>query len=185
MDADKHGEFGRVLRKLREKRGLGVSQLADKAGIFQSNLSNMELGRIRVGPKVFTRLRRALAQSEADKNELELAFAASQVGESAPDFAQVRTEILVMLTLAFRGAGIGLRDLQSIEVAELPRLHPDSRPTRIWIAYERGTKPKPDHIEKIAAAHRSEESKRSLLLAIVRRNGRAALVQIRDLVLTT
>lgn len=181
----KHGAFGRVLRRMREKRGLSVSELAVKAGIFQSNLSNMEAGRIRVGPKVFVRLSREVAQSESDRLELELAFAASRIGENSEEVERVRADILMSLTQAFRDLGIDLRKLQSIEVLAFQKSLPGSSSTRIWIAYEKGAKPPPDHKEKIVAACLSEKSKRGVLLAIVRRNGKASLVQISEISLAT
>lgn len=180
-----NANFGRVLRKLRQHRGLSLRDLAAKAGIFHSNLANMEAGRIRIGPRVFVRLSRAVAESEADHLELALAFAASRVQETSKDTEQVRTEILLALARVFRDAGIDLRKLQNLEVVEFPRPFVNVAPTRIWLAYERGAKPEPDHKEKIMNAFLREKNSSGHLLAIVRRNGRATLVQVSEIALSS
>lgn len=180
-----NGKFGSVLRKLREKRGLTLRDLATKAGIFHSNLANMEAGRIRVGPRVFVRLSRAVAESESDELEMALAFAASRIQETSKQTEQVRAEILMLLTRVFRDAGIDLRKLQNLEVVEIPRPFEAMAPSRIWFAYETGAKPRPDHKEKILDAILREKNSRGLLLAIVRRSGRAALVQVSEISLSS
>jgi ribosome-binding protein aMBF1 (putative translation factor) len=48
------------IRKLRMDRGLTQAELADKAGLKQANVSAMESGNRTIGPKVATRLARAL-----------------------------------------------------------------------------------------------------------------------------
>lgn len=173
-------EFGSVLRRLREKRGLSLRDLASKCGIFHSNLANMEAGRIRVGPRVFVRLSKAVAESESDQLEMALAFAASRVGETSEETEQVRADIFMMLTRVFRDSGIDLRKLQGLEVMELPRSSQYLSPPRVWIAYEKGATPQADHKEKILDAFLREKTRSGLLLAIVRRNGRAALVQVNE-----
>lgn len=178
-----NAKFGSVLRKLREQRGLSLRELAAKAGIFHSNLANMEAGRIQVGPRVFVRLSRAVAESESDQLEMALAFAASRIPATSKEIEQVRAEILMLLTRVFRDAGINLRKLQNFEVVPIPRPFKAMAPSRIWIAYETGAKPRSDH-KKILDAILPEKNSRGLLLAIVRRDGRVALVQVSELSLT-
>jgi transcriptional regulator with XRE-family HTH domain len=179
-----NAKFGGVLRKLREKRGFSLRDLATKSGIFHSNLANMEAGRVRVGPKVFVRLSRAVVESESDELEMALAFAASRIGKTSSETGQVRADILLMLPRVFRDAGINLHKLQNLEVVEFPRLFENAFPTRVWFAYEKGAKPPADHKRKVVDSLLKDKTRGGLLLAIVRRNGRAALVQISEMSLS-
>lgn len=52
--------FGRVVRKVREARGLSQEALADRAGIHRTYVSSIELGKVRLGLDVAKKVADAL-----------------------------------------------------------------------------------------------------------------------------
>lgn len=58
--------LGIHLRRLRVERGLGLEELADRAGIHRTHLWKIEMGRLNAGTVSFMRLARHLGVSPGD-----------------------------------------------------------------------------------------------------------------------
>jgi len=68
-----------------------------------------------------------------------------------------------------------------LEVVALPGPFENIPARHVWFAYEYGAKPQQDDQAKILARYLKKPPIRGLLLAIIRRNGRVALVEIVEL----
>lgn len=176
--------FGCVLRKLRKRRGLSLRELAKKADLIHSNLAGMETGRIRVGPIVFDRLLQVVAKTKSEKLELVSAFAASRIEKTSSGIEEASRHLMMGFLHIFFDMGLVLRDLDRLDAIELPRPFQDMPRTRIWLAYEKGTKRLTGRKWEAVKDAFLETKNGGPPLVLIRRNAPIRLFQGRELNIT-
>ena len=184
METCEAKDFGGVLRKMRTKLGLSLRDLEARTGIFPSNLSSMEAGRVRVGLKTFDRLAEAVALDESDRLEMNMAFTAARMRHAGKRTGQISPEVALMMADILKNYGIDAGRLRNLELLEFQKLHETLPRPRVWFACEHGVKPQPDYKAKIMSAYLAEKRDRDLLLAILRRNGKVAILELEQMKLS-
>jgi len=118
--SEKRREFGWGVRKLRLARRLTQSQLAAKAGILPTHLSEIERGRRQCGPSVTARLAAALGLVRNGQLDFRIAAATTTYRGVLHGIEQARDILGSLVLESLRRQGVDPRTILKVE-----HLHPD------------------------------------------------------------